>query len=136
MPTSQECIKKSKKYLIQTWRCPYIILISGGSSAVTPESEFADREVSYDEVAAVTAQVRIHSNHLSPVSPIGLLTKSEDVTDSVFSMDELTKSGLLTGECTGTGIVSVSGTIACELEPQKPSSGHAPAGLSSRIVML
>ena len=32
---------------------------------------------------------------------------------------------------TGTGIVSVSGTIACDLEPQKPSSGHAPAGLSS-----
>ena len=31
---------------------------------------------------------------------------------------------------TGTGIVSVSGTIACDLESQKPSSGHAPAGLS------
>ena len=30
---------------------------------------------------------------------------------------------------TGTGIVSVSGTIACDLEPQKPSSGHAPAGI-------
>ena len=37
---------------------------------------------------------------------------------------------------TGTGIVSVSGTIACDLESQKPSSGHAPAGLSSKIDSL
>ena len=77
--------------------------------------------MSYDEVAAVTAQVRIHCNHLSPVSPIGLLTKSEDVTDSVFSMDELTKSGLLTGECTGTGIVSVKGT-----KRERPLSSNFP----------
>ena len=34
---------------------------------------------------------------------------------------------------TGTGILSVSGTIACDLEPQKHSSGHAPAGLSSTV---
>ena len=37
---------------------------------------------------------------------------------------------------TGTGIVSVSRTIACDLESQKPSSGHAPAGLSSIIGTL
>ena len=91
---------------------------SGGNSAGTPEREFADREVDYDEVAAVTAQVRIHSNHLSPVSPS---KKSEDVTDSVFSMDELNNSGLLTGECTGSGIVSIKGT-----KGERPLSSSFP----------
>ena len=90
----------------------------GGNSATTPEREFADREVSYDEVAAVTAHVRIHSNHLSPVSPT---KKSEDVTDSVFSMDELNNSGLLTGECTGNGIVSIKGT-----KGERPLSSSFP----------
>ena len=74
--------------------------------------------MSYDEVAAVTAHVRIHSNHLSPVSPT---KKSEDVTDSVFSMDELNNSGLLTGECTGNGIVSIKGT-----KGERPLSSSFP----------
>lgn len=78
--------------------------------------------MSYDEVAPVTTQVRIHSNHMSPVSPPGvIITNSEDVADSVFSMDELTESGLLTGECTGTGIVSIRGT-----KGERPLSSHFP----------
>ena len=97
----------------------------GGSSAVTPESEFADREVSYDEVAAVTAHVRIQSNHLSPMNNPGVfIPKSEDVADSVFSMEELTSSGLLAGECTGTGIVSIRGT-----KGERPLSSHFPLNM-------
>ena len=97
----------------------------GGSPGGTPEREFADREVSYDEVAAVTTHVRKHSNHLSPVSPPGvLITRTEDVADSVFSMDELTKSGLLTGECIGTGIVSIRGS-----KGERPLSSHFPLSM-------
>ena len=97
----------------------------------TPESEFADREVSYDEVEPVTTRVRVHSNHISPVSPPGVAINNIDVTDGNFSMDELKQSGLLAGECVGSGIVSIKGT-----KGERPLSSHFPLhmpGLNKQV---
>ena len=102
-------------------------------AGTTPESEFADRDVSY-EVANVTTQVRINSSHIIPIGPSGDgISSSEDVVDSVFSTDELTKSGLLAGECTGTGIVSMRG-----VKSERPLSSHFPLdmpGLNKQFII-
>lgn len=79
---------------------------SAGSATSSSATEYQDRDVSY-EVAAPTIRVRVHSNHVSPVTP-------PELKNMMLSP---IKTSALNGEMTGVRTRPLSCGFSLQLPP-------------------